>query len=101
MRGPIDADGVPIRVGDVMELPSGKRDKVRFMTVNGGGWLVNEECWFPDKLRHHRPPTVEDVLEEMYDALEDARIPNGSEKRTYEEIIAEYAAKLRLAGEDE
>lgn len=98
---PVDADGVPIHVGDVMEWcdPDGE------VTVTCEVDAVGVECFFAwdgangryaqkcaNVYRHHHPPTVEDVLEEfaqMYIACND--------KGT----IAEYAAKLRLAGEDE
>lgn len=98
---PVDADGVPIRVGDVMEWcdPDGE------VTVTCEVDAVGVECFFAwdgangryaqkcaNVYRHHHPPTVEDVLEEfaqMYIACND--------KGT----IAEYAAKLRLAGEGE
>ena len=99
VRLPVDADGVPWHLGDVTE----NGNVIEAMGFNKHGWyftgIPNDIA--PSIHRHYKPPTVEDLLEEMYDALEDARIPNGSEKRTYEEIIAEYAAKLRLAGEDE
>jgi len=60
-------------------------------------WLLWDAC----KRHRYKKPTVEDVLREMYDALDDARIPNGSEQRTYDEIIAEYAKKLQLKETEE
>lgn len=97
---PKDADGVPIRVGDVMENvihPPTHRE------VTG----VGVECFYAwedgcgrysqfgaNCYRHHREPTVEDVLEEFFGK---ANLPDGTQTRA--EIIAEYAAKLRLAGE--
>ena len=104
VRLPVDADGVPIRVGDeVEEVDCDSHGKVYELRMDENEWWVIAEgiCRRPHRYRHHKPPTVEDVLEEMYDALEDARIPNGSEKRTYEQIIAEYAAKLQLREEGE
>lgn len=103
---PVDADGVPIHVGDVIDerLPFGGYAAPAPVDVmelsrgaNGYGWMVrldaaNSAFISPKLLRHHHPPTVEDVLEEfaqMYIACND--------KGT----IAEYAKRLRLAGEDE
>ena len=105
---PVDADGVPIHVGDVvtMQLLFGGESKplvVDRMELSHGRdgdlWCValdtDKECWNqPSMLRHHTPPTVEDVLrefaEEWCDSLD------------YETdvLIAEYAKRLRLK-EDE
>lgn len=105
---PVDADGVPIHVGDVMEWcdPDGE------VTVTCEVDAVGVECFFAwdgangryaqkcaNVYRHHHPPTVEDVLREFAEKVTDSQIPGVHP--TYEEAIAEYAAKLRLRGEDE
>lgn len=114
IRLPLDADGVPIHVGDVMEWcdPDGE------VTVTCEVDAVGVECFFAwdgangryaqkcaNAYRHHHPPTVEDVLleackayhglmvESMSDVAHDMPAPS--------EVIAEYAAKLRLAGDGE
>lgn len=101
---PKDANGECIRVRDVMD-GYGKTIEVVELRIGRSGWVIvsRDGNAYADTFAftHHKQTTVEDVLEEMYDALEDARIPNGGEKRTYEEIIAEYAAKLQLRGEGE
>lgn len=48
---------------------------------------------------HYHKPTVEDVLREFAEKITDSQIPNVHP--TYEEAIAEYTAKLRLAGDAE
>lgn len=54
-------------------------------------WLKKNECLFKPK------PTVEDVLREMADRC----YADEDEPRDRDAIVAEYAAKLRLAeGED-
>ena len=95
---PVDADGVPIRVGDVMEWcdPDGE------VTVTCEVDAVGVECFFAwdgangryaqkcaNVYRHHHEPTVEDVLREFADEV----------RRCCDtaDTIAEYAAKLRLA----
>ena len=88
---PVDADGVPIHVGDVMD-----RATVSCIRDAGRGWEIVLDNWCtyqPTDLHHHHEPTVEDVLREFADEV----------KRCCddESTIAEYAAKLRLAGEDE
>lgn len=110
---PVDADGEPIHVGDVViaHLLFGGESKplvVDRMELSRGRegdlWCValdnDKECWNqPSILRHHYPPTVEGILRDFgvdiahaLDADPDATVP--------EAIIAEYAKRLRLAGED-
>lgn len=101
IRLPVDADGVPIHVGDVMEWcdPDGE------VTVTCEVDAVGVECFFAwdgancryaqkcaNVYRHHHEPTVEDVLREFADEV----------RRCCDtaDTIAEYAAKLRLK-EDE
>jgi len=96
VRGPLDADGVPICVGDVMN-----KGEVTCIRDCGKGWEVvlnNLYTYDTPSLRHHKQPTVEDVLRE----LEGMR-GNGA---TYEDVVArcdELAKTLRglLAGENE
>lgn len=103
---PVDADGVPIHVGDVMWERSGHTFEVASLMAFGGSdnWLVLSDARNfssfrePHDLRHHHEPTVEDVLREFAEKITDSQIPNVHP--TYEEAIAEYASKLRLAGED-
>lgn len=100
---PVDADGVPIHVGDVMEV---KFDtKRRPFTVSFVGeravafWVVGQ----PDLksfnldtvlVTHHHKPTVEDVLREF------AREIDADAYGITDAKVAEYAARLRLAGSD-
>ena len=97
IRLPKDADGEYIRIGDVMEWPDGKTFDV--IGIGEGGLFYPEsECDGPAEWtgastkRHHYAPTVEDVLREMLDAW--GELPSNASN---EAIIAEYAAKLRLA----
>lgn len=93
---PVDADGVPIHVGNKIEYLSGGRDIVRFITLNDNGWLVNERGWEPYTMRHHCVQTVEDVLREF------ARECDADAYGITDAKVAEFAAKLRLAdGVDE
>lgn len=95
---PVDADGEPLRVGDEIEYPNGARDTVRFATISPIGWAVNDRGWVPEVMRHHHPPTVEDVLREFADLVRKERIELAT---ISEDTIAEYAKRLRLAGEGE
>ena len=108
VRLPVDADGVPIHVGDVMDeqLPFGGYaapapvDTMELSRGAGGyGWMVrldSESGVFinPKLLRHHHAPTVEDVLEEFVARWMETHhddIPA---------LKAEYAAKLALRGDE-
>lgn len=97
VRLPKDADGVPLRVGDEIEYPNGARDTVRFATISPIGWAVNDRGWVPEAVRHHHPPTVEDVLKEFAD-----RVCNSGHQWGLDaaDTIAEYAKRLRLVGEE-
>ena len=98
---PTDADGEPVHVGD--ELTNGKDmpAKVRCMVLGEDGWMVSTRMFpghgaVPTALRHHHAPTVEDVLREFF-----SRYVTTKPKDEDDAILAEYAAKLRLAGDAE
>ena len=99
---PKDADGEYIHIGDVMEWC----DSGETLTVEGIGRDVlfyidgeNAEWAAARNKRHHHEPTVEDVLREFAEKITDSQIPGVHP--TYEESIAEYSAKLRLANDGE
>lgn len=83
---PVDADGVPIHVGDVMN-----KGEVTCVRDCGKGWEVvldNLYTYDAPSLRHHAT-TVEDVLREFADDW----LGGGCDD---DGIVAEYAAKLQL-----
>ena len=104
---PADADGEPIHIGDVMEskgsdfLFGENSFEVRSMRCDECGWEVYDRLggrYAPSLLQHHHAPTVEDVLREM---LYKAHIYDRQEMELLPDLIAEYATKLRLAGDAE
>ena len=106
---PVDADGVPIHVGDVMEWPDHSTAEVvgigdgTFFYVEDGEDAAEWSC-ASDNIHHHAP-TVEDVLREFAHVGIRIAAKHGikaGEIDFYadEEAIAEYAAKLRLAGDE-
>ena len=111
VRLPKDADGEYIHIGDRME--SGDGDVFIVSSVDyglhsshgrGKFWMLwNEDADFYERAcecRHHKQPTVEDVLDEFASAYD--RIGGEDEEhQKYLNLIAEYAAKLRLAGDAE
>ena len=107
IRLPKDADGVSIRIGDVMELVSYDEDYrpvIRTVDAVGeqvffawskpsGRYAQYEACAY----RHYHATTVEDVLREMADRI----YADEDEPRDRDAIVAKYAKRLTLAeGED-
>ena len=95
MRLPVDADGIPIHVGDVMQWPDGVTYDV--VGVGNGVFFYNDRdgawCTSASDKTHYHKPTIEKVLAEF-----------GDEVRRCcdtENTIAEYAAKLRELMADE
>ena len=100
---PLDADGVPIHVGDKLVLQHKVREKpyeVFSITYDGDDWYFDCDEGHFNALgwEHYRAPTVEDVLREFYVLA--VRGKKGSAGDVDDSVLAEYADKLRLAGED-
>lgn len=107
---PVSEDGDALHIGELVDerLPFGGYaapapiDTMElYRGASGYGWMVkldaeNRALINPKLLRHHHEPTVEDVLREFGDWY--AHTKGGCDE---DGIIAEYAAKLRLAGEAE
>lgn len=115
---PKDADGEYIHVGDVMRFGSAERDLTVLgfgvPDVDGNDYGVfvlggDDYTWYNASfLRHHKPPTVEDVLREMHAEIDEVTalyvgevIDSDERDRDEARIFAKYAAKLRLAGDAE
>ncbi len=99
---PVDADGELIRTGDMMQIKDCDGRwcgpfKVLYQVFTGAEWriVLDAGTYAPKECRHYHAPTVEDVLREFGDRY--ARTKGGCDE---DGIIAEYAAKLRLSGED-
>lgn len=98
VRLPVDADGVIIHVGDRLTDGEYRFTVCELATFGDGSWSIRNEdgnAWAACDVTH-RMPTVEEVLDELFGK---ANLPDGTQTRA--EIIAEFAARLRLAGEDE
>ena len=107
MELPVDADGVPVRVGDTMRDEFPDHEMVTFVVhgytcelPNGRGRMMPADedgtGFYAHQLRHHTPPTVESVLREFADDWSHAK--GGCDE---DGIFEMYAAKLRLAEEVE
>ena len=96
---PKDADGEYIHAGDVMD-GYGKTIEVVELRYGRSGWVLisRDGNGYADTFAftHHHEPTVEDVLREFVTEFnrDDSELCDG-------EIIERFAAKLRLAGDEE
>lgn len=90
VRLPVDADGVPIHVGDVMAYADNTKPMEVIALVPPAVFLTEDGPRFADMCRHYHAPTVEDVLREFGKRWDDpAHYAKG-------ELVEEYAAKLQL-----
>ena len=104
---PVDADGVPIHVGDVVAATLAHGGSGRWVVdrmeltraYDQDLWQIaldkDGACWVtPSTVRHHHAPTVEDVLQEFYVYAE--RGKEHHREDVDDAVLAEYAAKLQL-----
>ena len=100
VRLPVDADGVPIHVGDWITGKWDAKAKVVAITSEDVYWWEPDGCHWchSNEVAHHHAPTVEDVLEQFLTAYDDA--DEGQLGITTRDVIAKYAAKLRLVGDE-
>lgn len=102
---PLDADGEYIHIGDV--LTDGKYTFVVYeLAVFGdGSWSIRNEdgnAWAACDVTHYHAPTVEDVLREFTDEVWNRCCEGATASDSgIDELVAECAAKLRLAGDAE
>lgn len=115
VRLPKDADGETWRIGDfvVGEVNPRNPKAIERMIWYGpdSGWQLETDTIIypcPDRPRHYHAPTVEDVLQEFADEMNQnlgmytSEAIEADEWRTADkQTIAKYAAKLRLAGDAE
>ena len=88
---PVDADGVPIHIGDVMAYEDNTKPKEVVALVPPSIFMVEDGPRFADSCRHYHAPTVEDVLDEMLQ-----RFAEDSYEGGLTDFIASYATKLQL-----
>ena len=105
---PKDADGLPWHRGHQFKNLDGE---VRTVWIAGDNTLVSDGhlFYFPaNTYRHHRPPTVEDVLDEIVDKANHVGCAYASNDMSGDEmmdalkaIITEFAPRLRLADKED
>ena len=95
---PVDADGVPIHVGDKLTDGEYKFVVGELAAFGDGSWSIRNEdgnAWAACDVTHHHAPTVEDVLREFADAW--AEWKDGAAMMN---PVETFAAKLRLVGDE-
>ena len=104
MALPLDADGVPIRVGDVLEChANGFSGTFSVFTVGDGvavgnhdiGWIMdNPTGWYhvAKFCRHVKPRTIEDVLSEFADSVQNSGHQWGLDAA---DVVPKYAEEIR------
>ena len=96
MELPLDADGVPIRVGDVLTDGEYKFKAFELAAFGDGSWSIRNEdgnAWAACDVTHYHEPTVEDVLQKL---LEQAVGYSDAHTTVALDAIAEYAQRLQL-----
>ena len=91
MELPVDADGVPIRLEDVVAVQDEQPFEVRAFQYDALGWFAIERLgsqWNVNQLHHVNQRTIEDAIS---DALRDYAITDMSR----DEVIAKYAEEIR------
>ena len=109
MRLPVDADGVPVRIGDTMERICAE-DRYVFTVglIGADGFCMDYETSFfkASECRHVQPDTVESLLKEFALATDYAGDWNNpddvDERRLQIDALANaYAERIRKAVEHE
>lgn len=106
---PLDADGVPIHVGDMMDTNSFGTVEVEGFVHSAIAFYNYEDsqarlCTSPAKLCHHHKPTVADLLREFAESMgrHSAMYTSGAidadeRQEADERAIEHYAKRLQLA----
>ena len=103
---PVDADGVPIRVGDKMRVdgePMCSKHRVFAIELHESLGAAIQLAGYgmsslhPDCVHHYHAPTTEDVLREL--CWKFIHTSTGSTEES--DVIAEYAKRLQLKEVDE
>ena len=95
---PVDADGVPIRVGDELFNKNKPTDAYKVTAIADNGYIRiyhDTAHIHSSQCRHVKPDTLKELLEEFTDALNSPAEDDGRD------LCAEYAERIReLVGGD-
>ena len=94
MKLPVDADGVPIHIGDMMVYADGTHPKEVIAVTGTTVYLCDDGPRYADMCRHYSPPTVESILAEYTEHLCELCTTEYACDSTREELMRQYADKL-------
>lgn len=94
---PKDADGVPIRVGDVMAYADNTKPMEVVAIAPPAVFQTEDGPRYADMCRHYHEPTVEDVLRKFYEDFDSIHGYGPDEK----EVVEKYAKRLQIKEADE
>lgn len=103
---PVDANGVPIHIGDELCGYGYPNGGVYCMAINGADVIFVASVgmsykdmllWSPKDCRHYHKPTVEDVLRDFVNRV----MSYNEDEDDGDAIISDYAAKLREVMQDD
>ena len=94
---PVDANGVPIRLGDKVWVKWAEEELEVIAFTSEDLILAPELYVHPSEVTHVKPRTVEDVLRDFL-----KRTHGVDEKQRYDALVIEHAAELRkmIGGND-
>lgn len=96
MRLPLDADGIPIKVADLVEM-QGHAGAVWLIGINEF-MCTNRKCYSMNSCTHVKPSTLEDILRDYASDYRNtlSRFDAGeSSGPSPYELVDKYAAKIR------
>lgn len=95
---PLDADGVPIHVGDDVEGMNGENANARFLVLyDDDSWDVGDRGWVPRLLRHRKPDSWERIIDDAAKNI----YPNGAFNPCWDEVRAELVERCRRLAHEE
>lgn len=101
IRLPKDADGEYVHIGDLMAYADNTKAREVVALVPPAVFLTEDGPRYADMCRHYHAQTVEDVLFEFAQFWSDEELTDIEHLQPdAAQTIVEFAAKLRLAGED-
>ena len=96
MELPVDADGVPIHVGDVIEQCGSEPCEVIGLTETQGCWVKGTHYAINANYAHHvKPDPVKELLGEFFRESRNFNLKDAP--GTADRAIEEYAARIREA----
>jgi len=97
MELPVDADGVPIKPGDMVGSEISKRKRVWMVSSSAFAVYGDLSGYNPKAFTHVKPRTLEDVMREFTDEIIEWSGYSGPVKdgKTWSDVYTKYADEIR------